>query len=133
MPKSRKRERDTRDSPLFCKVARLAMKELVAPCFRKTPSQRGANLLLDDFHRVTGQPLSCPWCCGSIRYGKFEDWAYHDYCVNCFKKLTVKDFTWGCACSHWCVPCGAEVAIGELDQPSNYNMPASVLLGIPEH
>ena len=140
MPNSRKRakrknwwKRDPRDSPLFCKVARIALKDLFAPCNRNAPSQYGANLRLDTYHQVTGQPLSCPWCGGSIRYGKFENWAYRDYCIACFKSLTEKDSTWGCTCAHWCVACGAEVAMSELDQPSDYNMPASVRLRIPEH
>ena len=138
MLKSRKRARewgrgDTRDSPLFCKVARIALKDLFAPCCYKAPSLCGANLLLDTYHRVTGQPFSCPWCGGSIRYGKFERWAYRDYCITCFKGLTEKDSTWGCMCAHRCVTCGAELAINGLDQPSDYNMPASVLLEIPVH
>ena len=138
MLKSRKRARewgrgDTRDSPLFCKVARIALKDLFAPCCYKAPSLCGANLLLDTFHRVTGQPLSCPWCGVSIRYGKFERWAYRDYCITCFKGLTEKDSTWECMCAHRCVTCGAELAINGLDQPSDYNMPASVLLEMPVH
>ena len=138
MPNPRKRARewsgrDTRDSPLFCKVARIALKDLVAPCAYKVPSLYGANLLLDTYHQVTGHPLSCEWCRGSIRFGKFENWAYRDYCIACFKSLNEKDSTWGCTCAHWCVACGAEVAISELDQPSDYNMPASVLLKIPVH